>query len=120
MLSDNLYNLMLPHLKEYKARVTASGIRYGSVAYIAFGQGIITQHKSYLATKSYPVEIEFGADYWSIIQNGRTAIESNFHDIQVTRKKIESLLVDRTIRGIFANDSDKITCETVDGILISQ
>ena len=100
MLVEDLNKAVLPHLEPYEARISAAGIRYGSVAYIGFGDGVTTPHKTHVPTTSYPVEVEFGADYWEVSQGGNVLMDSSFTNVDAARAKIGSLLIGRRVQGL--------------------
>ena len=84
-------DLILPYLEEFDCRISASGIRYGSVAYIAFGRAREKPHKGRPSTFHYPVEIEMGSDYWTIERNGEILLDSCFSDVDRAREKLQVL-----------------------------
>ena len=106
MLIEDLNKAVLPYLEEYEARIGTAGIRYGSVAYIAFGNGVTTAHKAHLPTTHYPVEMEFGADYWEIIRGGDVLMDSNFSNVDAARTEINSLLIGRKVQGIVVTENE--------------
>lgn len=63
-------------------------------------------HKAHLPTMNYPVEMEFGSDYWEIIQDGNIIMDSNFSNVDAARAKISSLLIGRKVQGIGVRESE--------------
>lgn len=106
MLSEDLSRAILPHLEMYEARIAVAGIRYGSVAYIAFGSGVTTPHKKHSSTTHYPVEMEFGSDYWELVQDGNIMLDSNFSNVNAARAEIGSLLIGRRVLGIVTEGAE--------------
>lgn len=100
MLVEDLNKAVFTYLEAYEARIGAAGIRYGSVAYIGFGDGITTPHKKHVPTTNYPVEMEFGADYWQITQSGNLLMDSNFSNVDAARTKLGCLLIGRRVEDL--------------------
>lgn len=96
----SLRDAVFPYLEPYSFVISATGIRYGSVAYIAFGQSELKQHRNRASTKQYPVELEIGSDNWSLIRDGERLIDSRFIDANEAREKLEQLLVGQTVIDI--------------------
>jgi hypothetical protein len=116
MLITEAGKLLQSYIDRYDGKISAAGIRYGSVAYIGFGLAFIRTHKQHLDTTHYPIEIEMGTDYWRISKDDAILLESNFTKVDDARKKISNILVDKVVKRI--DFGRVITIETSDGILI--
>src|SRR6266850_718067 len=91
---------ILPYLKRYGSRVTACGIRYGSVIYLGFGVGVRKTITRTIMAMTYPVEIEFGADEWTLSENTKDVVTSRFRRPERAREELEQYLVGRTVAAI--------------------
>lgn len=95
-------------LKDFDFTVSASGVRYGSVIYIAFGIGEIRSHVSRADTIHYPIELEFGSDYWELIRGDRVLINSEFWDVDSARMLLNDNLVGRTVCDLTVNEQQSV------------
>ena len=91
--SKELKDTIFPYLEPYEFRISAAGVRYGSVIYLGFGEGNSRRHANGILITQYPVEIEIGSDNWSLDKNGNPMIDSHFVSIDSARLKLENLLV---------------------------
>lgn len=91
---------MLPYLEISEFRITGGGIRYGSVIYLGFGEPIIQSNGQHRVTKRFPVELEIGADNWSIVDGGAVVVRSQFTDLGQTRSQIQRLFEGRELRRV--------------------
>ena len=96
----SLYGTMKPHLAKHGFIVSASGIRYGSVAYLGFGEGTPKQITPAISAVVYPVEIEIGADEWILSNNDTSIITSRYIGVIEARKIIENTIVGKIIKEI--------------------
>lgn len=106
----------MSYLEAYDYCISAAGIRYGSVAYIAFGNSVKISHKKHEQTMEYPVEIEFGSDEWQITQNEYTLLNSDFSDINIAREIISRVIVGNKVRNIAfckITSAIKFDCDTI-------
>jgi hypothetical protein len=97
-----------PYAAKHGFQISAAGIRYGSVLYIAFGQGVSKIHRATAATTQYPVELEFGSDNWKLIRAKSCLLDSGFSDVNDARNRLQDLLVGNRIIGIELSES--ISC----------
>jgi hypothetical protein len=108
------------YLKDFDFIVSASGVRYGSVIYIAFGIGEIRSHASRADTTHYPIELEFGSDYWELIREDRVLINSEFWDVDSARILLNDTLVGRTVCDLAVNEQQSVIIFDEDTLLISR
>lgn len=104
---------ILYHVRGLGDRVSEAGIRYGSVAYLCFGDSRAISHKTRPETRQFDVEIELGADQWRIITNDVEIVSSNFHDVDYAREQfrrsvlgrrlVDLTMLDRHIELVFSN-----------------
>jgi hypothetical protein len=112
---ENLSQAILPHLKRYDFIISAAGIRYGSVAYVSFGQGVVEKHSGRADTTRYPCEFEFGSDVWRLIRDGQTLLCSESCAQDLARRIMSESLV-----GIETLKRESIVRFEKDTFLISE
>jgi hypothetical protein len=101
MLKDYSFKeAIFPYLEKYQFCIGACGVKYGSVAYIAFGELIIETRPGKHQLYHYPVNLLFGADIWDLSQEGKLIMNSDFENVHTTRSKLEELLIGRTLVDI--------------------
>lgn len=93
--SKSLRDAILPHTIIYESRVSACGVRYGSVLYIAFGEGLTKPHLGRASTTQYSVELEVGSDSWVLVNCGDIILDSEFSDIERARDTLNGSLLGR-------------------------
>ena len=101
-----LRTAMLPYLEKYNFVISAAGIRYGSVAYIAFGQGLLQRHSGRAETTKYPVEIEFGSDRWKLVHDASILVDSEICDQDAVRKILAKYLVGKKVIDIVVTGNE--------------
>jgi hypothetical protein len=100
MRSNNvspIWEKMRPYLEANDFRITGSGVRYGSVIYLGFGKSIIQSNGHRRTTNRFPVELEIGADNWSIIDGDTTVVRSEFTNSEETRSQLQRLFEGREL-----------------------
>lgn len=85
------------HLEAHCFCITAAGVRYGSVIYFGFGESITRENQRRFPTTQFSVELEIGADNWSIRKNETTVLHSQFSDVEQTRSQLRTLFIDRKV-----------------------
>ena len=105
---DLLRSSIMPYLNTYRGRISASGIRYGSVLYVAFGKGISKAHVGRASTTRYPVELEIGSDTWVLTKDNDMILDSQFDNIQEARSEIHNILVGRKMLDIETTQTEGI------------
>ena len=66
------------------------------------------EHKYRPSTTQFPVELEIGADNWSINIDGVTKLESHFLDIEQARSLIHEIFLDREVSGLETKEGQAI------------
>lgn len=100
---------ILSSLQRYSSKVNGAGIRYGSVAYLAFGESWQDEHIGRASTRQYSVEIEVGADRWSLLDGSRKVLDSNFSNIDEARTVWSDALMGRKLLDVgIVSDQAKI------------
>lgn len=95
-----------PSLEKYHFLVSAAGIRYGSVAYVAFGNVTHTAHRGRATTSQYPVELDIGSDHWQLTQNGKQLISSDFGNVDRAREQLQALLAGKKVIDVELDDKE--------------
>ena len=113
--SNTLGSIALSAVAKHGGCVSAAGIRYGSVLYLAFGQARLSNVTQDIQSKIYPVELEIGADDWKLSRNDRLILDSRFtnsrnarftlSDNLVTQKINDIVLYDRTLDLVFSQNT---------------
>jgi hypothetical protein len=116
----SIRDAIFPFLEKYRFCVSACGIRYGSVLYVAFGECVTQAHQGRPDTTHYPVEFEFGADDWHANNNGKRIIDSQFDDIDDARSKLRDLLVGRRLIDVVTADDESQIIFNEECILLSR
>jgi len=106
--SKSLRNAIFPYLSRYGGCVSASGIRYGSVLYIAFGEGVSKPHQGRASTTQYPVELEVGSDAWVLNNGSDQVLDSGFNDTELTRNTLHNVLVGRKVQDLETTQTESI------------
>jgi hypothetical protein len=117
---ENLSQAVLSRLKRHGFTVSAAGIRYGSVAYVCFGQGVVEKHSGRADTTRYPCELEFGSDVWRLIREGQILLDSENFDQEIARIIISKSLVGSRILDIKVHKNESIVVFEKDTLLISE
>lgn len=117
---ENLSQAILPRLKRHDFIISAAGIRYGSVAYVSFGQGMVEKHSGRADTTRYPCELEFGSDVWRLIRDGQILLDSENCDQDATRRIISESLVGSRLVDIKTDKNESIVRFEKDTSLISE
>jgi hypothetical protein len=108
--SKSLRDAILPYLSRNGDFISASGIRYGSVLYIAFGEGIFQPHHGRTSTTQYPVELEVGSDTWILTNGSDQVLDSGFDDTETARNTLHNILVGRKVQDLETTKTEsKIT-----------
>lgn len=97
---SSLKEAIFSYLARHEFLISAAGIRYGSVAYLAFGQGMPKEHRGRAATTQYPVELEIGSDDWKLTRDEAHLIDSEFDNVDKAREQLQKLLVGRKVSDI--------------------
>lgn len=100
MNSQSLESLLRGAIEDHRSVVSAAGIRYGSVMYIAFGTGKIKPVTRSIMALIYPVEIEIGSDSWHLCKSDANVIGSEYENIEKVRDELQNLLVGRKLRQV--------------------
>lgn len=106
--NESMRDLIFPYLSRYGNCVSASGIRYGSVLYIAFGEGISKPHPGRASTTQCPVELEIGSDTWILTNSSDKVVDSGFDDTELTRNTLHSILVGRKVHDLESTPTESI------------
>lgn len=98
-------------ITKYASIITQAGIRYGSVAYIAFGEGREVTRSRHSALKHFPVEIEFGADHWVLYSSGQELVSSDswngsFSETELVRSLLEKSLIGTQVTAIDCSETE--------------
>lgn len=117
---ENLCQAILPRLKRHDFIISAAGIRYGSVAYVSFGQGMVEKHSGRADTTRYPCELEFGSDVWRLIRDGQILLDSENCDQDAARRIISESLVGSRLIDIKTDKNEIIVGFEKDTFLISE
>lgn len=104
--SKLLRDAILLHTIRYESRVSACGVRYGSVLYIAFGEGLTKPHLGRASTTKYSVELEVGSDSWVLTNYGDIILDSEFSDIERARDTLNGSLLGRKMLDIEVSQSE--------------
>jgi hypothetical protein len=104
--NSSLKEAIFPYLAGHEFLISAAGIRYGSVAYLAFGQGTPKEHQGRATTTQYPIELEIGSDDWNLMRDGTDLIDSKFDNVDRARERLQELLVGRKISDINSTDNE--------------
>jgi hypothetical protein len=105
---SSLAEMILPHLKDYGSLISAAGIRYGSVAYIAFGEPKEELHSGRASTLEYPVELEIGADDWALVQGDIRILDSNFENVDEARIANGRALLGKKLQDISLSGNESV------------
>lgn len=94
-----LWDRIKPHLGKYRYQIAECGVRYGSVIYFGFGDGLRTISKDHSSYVRYPVEMELGSNNWHIKSEESAVLDSDFADPELARSILRRLFLDRQVRN---------------------
>jgi hypothetical protein len=118
-MNKSFSDAILPYIRRYEGRVSACGVKYGSVMYITFGEGIDTPSVRNLLITVYSATLTFGADDWFLINCGDTILDSEFSDIGQARDLLNNVLIGRKLLDIKIDKNDSVIIFDNDLILKS-
>lgn len=105
MNSGAVIDEMMPHIGRFGYRVSAAGVRLGSIIYMGFGPIYRDRTPSGVLIDNFPAILEFGADEWSVRHNGVEVLGSGFADVKEARATLNKFLVDRNVIKVDVSDS---------------
>ena len=74
-------------------QIAGGGVRYGSVIYIGFGDTWTENLRGRWDVRRFAVEVEFGADEWSCLVDGKAYLGSNRPDLSLERDELDDIFI---------------------------
>ncbi len=98
-------------ITKYESIIAQAGIRYGSVAYIAFGERRDVTRSTQSSLTSYSAEIEFGADHWVLYSRDQKLVsadswDGSFAEAELVRDILEKSLIGKKVTAIECNETE--------------
>lgn len=93
--------LLTAHLIDPGLAITGGGVRYGSVIYLGFGDTRTENLLGRWDIRRFAAELEFGADKWSCLADGKAYLTSDRRDLALERNDIDEMLAGGRLLSAF-------------------